>query len=271
MEDRGRARDREAELARFRAFAANPTVEARNALVEEFAWVSRYCARRFENRGEPLDDLVQVGLLGLVKAVDRFEPSRGTSFVTFALPTVIGEMRRHFRDATWAVRVPRRLKDLHVDIGATVEFLHSELGRPPSVEQVAEHLGIEVEEVLEGLDAGAAHRTSPLNTSGERGESDSPDAGADAGPVPAIDDPGLSLADDRVLLQEALAELPARDRRILELRFVLGLSQSEIAEWVGVSQVHVSRLLRRSLDILRERLGDENGTDVEGIDVPATR
>jgi RNA polymerase sigma-B factor len=253
-----RERDRDAEMARFRAYAETGDETKRNALVEEFAWVARHCARRFADRGEPFDDLVQVGMLGVLKAVQRFDPEHGTSFVSFALPTVLGELRRHFRDATWAVRVPRRLKDLHVEVGATIDFLGTENGRPPTPDQVAEHLGITVEEVLEALDAGAAYRSAPLNVSGERGEDDEP-----GGILLGSDDPRLAGADDRVMLREALAALPPRERRILELRFAEGLSQSEIAEHVGVSQVHVSRLLRKSIRLLQEHLG--HGGD-EGVD-----
>ncbi len=245
-------------MARFRAYAASGDPELRNALVEEFAWVARHCARRFADRGEPFDDLTQVGLLGVLKAVQRFDPEHGTSFVSFALPTVLGELRRHFRDATWAVRVPRRLKDLHVEVGATIDFLGTENGRPPTPDQVADHLGITVEEVLEALDAGAAYRSSPLNVSGERGEDDTP-----SGILLGSDDPRLAGADDRVMLRDAIATLPPRERRILELRFAEGLSQSEIAELVGVSQVHVSRLLRKSIRMLQEQLG--HGGD-EGLD-----
>lgn len=237
-------------MARFRAFAETRDPAQRNALVEEFAWVARHCSRRFADRGEPFDDLVQVGLLGVLKAVERFDPEHGTSFVSFALPTVLGELRRHFRDATWAVRVPRRLKDLHVEVGATIDFLGTENGRPPTPDQVAEHLGITVEEVLEALDAGAAYRSTPLNVSGERGDDDEP-----TGILLGHDDAGLASADERVMLTEALTKLPPRERRILQLRFAEGLSQSEIADHVGVSQVHVSRLLRKSIRMLQEQLG----------------
>ena len=245
-----RERDREAEMARFRAYAETRDEAQRNALVEEFSWVARHCSRRFADRGEPFDDLVQVGMLGVLKAVTRFDPEHGTSFVSFALPTVLGELRRHFRDATWAVRVPRRLKDLHVEVGATIDFLGTENGRPPTPDQVAEHLGITVEEVLEALDAGAAYRSTPLNMTGERGDDDEP-----SGVLLGIDDPRMAGAEDRVMLREALTSLPPRERRILELRFAEGLSQSEIAEMVGVSQVHVSRLLRKSIRLLQEHLG----------------
>jgi RNA polymerase sigma-B factor len=252
-------RDREAELARFRVYKADPSEAERAALVEHFGWVARHCARRFADRGEPFDDLLQVGMLGVLKAVDRFDPDHGTSFVSFALPTVLGELRRHFRDTTWAVRVPRRLKDLHVEVGATIEFLNTETGRAPTPDQVAVHLGIPVEHVLEALDAGAAYRSSPLNVTGEREDDDRP-GGILLGDV----DPDIDTAEERVLLREAIATLPVREQRILELRFGAGRSQSEIAEEIGVSQVHVSRLLRRSIRMLQEQLG--HGGDSPGDD-----
>lgn len=249
-----RRREPEAELASLRAYRESGDLQARNQLVEHFSWIGRHCARRFADRGEPFDDLLQVGLLGVLKAVDRYDPEIGTSFVSFAIPTVLGELRRHFRDTTWAVRVPRRLKERHVEVGATVEFLNGENGRPPTPELVAAHLGISVEEVLEALDAGAAYRSSPLNVSGERG-----DEGERVGYLFGRDDADLTSAADRLDLREALTTLPPRERRILELRFTQGLSQSEIADVVGVSQVHVSRLLRSSIRLLQSRLGDVDG------------
>jgi RNA polymerase sigma-B factor len=248
--DTSRERDREGEMERFRELARTGDVALRNALIEEFSWVARHCARRFADRGEPFDDLIQVGMLGVLKAVERFDPEHGSSFVSFALPTVLGELRRHFRDATWAVRVPRRLKDLHVEVGATIDFLGTQNGRPPTPDQVAGHLGIPVEHVLEALDAGAAYRSTPLNLSGERTDDDGP-----SGVLLGVDDAELERADDRVLLRDAIAELPPRERRILELRFGQGLSQSEIADLVGVSQVHVSRLLRKSIRMMQQHLG----------------
>lgn len=256
-----RERDREGEMARFRAYASTGDERLRNELVEEFAWVARHCARRFADRGEPFDDLIQVGMLGVFKAVQRFDPEHGTSFVSFALPTVLGELRRHFRDHTWAVRVPRRLKDLHVEVGATIDFLGTQIGRPPTPDQVADHLGITVEEVLEALDAGAAYRSAPLNVSGERGDDDMP-----TGVLFGVDDERLAGSEDRVMLRDALSALPPRERRILELRFAEGLSQSEIADMVGVSQVHVSRLLRKSIRMLQEHLGHGGDEALDDVD-----
>lgn len=252
-------RDREAEMARFRAYVANPSDAERAGLVEHFAWIARHCARRFADRGEPFDDLIQVGMLGVLKAVDRFDPEHGTSFVSYALPTVLGELRRHFRDTTWSVRVPRRLKDLHVEVGATTEFLNNENGRAPTPDQIADHLGIPVESVLEALDAGAAYRTSPLNLTGEREDDDVKGAGVLLGEL----DPDIDSAEDRVLLRQAMGTLPPREQRILELRFGEGRSQSEIAEVIGVSQVHVSRLLRRSIRALQAEMGHGGAADDE--------
>jgi RNA polymerase sigma-B factor len=253
--------DRDVELERFRSLRSTGDRAERNALVEDFAWVARHCARRFADRGEPLDDLHQVALLGVLKAVDRFDPDAGSSFVSFAIPTVLGELRRHFRDTTWAIKVPRRLKDRHVEVGATVEFLSNETGRPPTPDEVAKHLGIPVEDVLEALDAGAGYRAAPLNTSGERGDDDER-----LGVLLGIDDHGLAGAEDRVLLTAALAALPERERRILQLRFAAGLSQSEIAEQIGVSQVHISRLLRRSIRALQAAMGREGDGELLGSD-----
>ena len=240
-------------------------VNLRNALVEEFSWVARHCARRFADRGEPFDDLIQVGMLGVLKAVGRFDPEHGSSFVSFALPTVLGELRRHFRDATWAVRVPRRLKDLHVEVGATIDFLGTEKGRPPTPDDVAAHLGIPVEHVLEALDAGAAYRSTsaqPQRRARRRRR---------AGGCAARRRGRRSRARRRSRAAASGHRGPApRERRILELRFAEGLSQSEIADMVGVSQVHVSRLLRKSIRMLQEQLGHSgdpaDADDVEDVE-----
>jgi RNA polymerase sigma-B factor len=222
----------------------------RHRLIEAHRWVALYCARRFANRGEPLDDLIQVGMLGVLKAFDRFDPDQGASFTTYAIPTVMGELRRHFRDTTWAVRVPRRIKDLHVELGAAIEFLTSRLGRTPRVPDLAEHLGISEEQVLEALEARSAYRADPLVSTSD----DDPGSGNEADAVGEVD-ADLLYADDRMAVRAMLRWLAPRERRIIYLRFFQGLSQSEIAEEVGVSQVHVSRLLRSSLERLRQRAG----------------
>jgi RNA polymerase sigma-B factor len=236
---------------RFRRLRDTGDRQLRNDLIEEHRWVAIHCARRFNNRGEPLDDLIQVGQLGLLKAVNRFDPDVGVSFASYAIPTVMGELRRHFRDATWAVKVPRRIKDLHVDISSAVEHLNSVNGRPPKPQELATHLGVSVDAVLEALEAGAGYRPGSLTPAGD-GERET----ALEGSYLKMDDDALEGTDDRVLVRELLAQLPERERRIVELRFFSGLSQSEIAEQVGVSQVHVSRLLRSSLTALQRAMGD---------------
>src|SRR3954452_13846195 len=169
------AEEGESVEARFRRLRSTGDRQLRNQLIEEHRWVAIHCARRFDHRGEPVDDLIQVGQLGLLKAVERFDPEVGVSFASYAIPTVMGELRRHFRDATWAMKVPGRLKDLHVDLGNAVEFLSAEDGRPPNPDEVATHLGVRIDDVLDAMDAGAAYRTAPLapapDESGERRES----------------------------------------------------------------------------------------------------
>jgi RNA polymerase sigma-B factor len=233
---------------RFDTYRRTGDPSLRHQVIEDHRWVALYCARRFANRGEPLDDLIQVAMLGVLKAFDRFDPDQGASFTTYAIPTVMGELRRHFRDTMWAVRVPRRIKDLHVELGAAIEYLTGRLGRVPRVPDLAEHLGISEDEVLEALEARSAYRADPLIPSNE----DDHAAGNDAEAV-GEDDADLMYADDRLAVRAMLRWLPPRERRIVYLRYFHGLSQSEIAAEVGVSQVHVSRLLRSSLERLRRR------------------
>jgi RNA polymerase sigma-B factor len=242
-------RERPAIDERFRRYRETGDRKLRNELIEDHRWVAVHCARRFDHRGEPLDDLVQVGLLGLLKSVERFDPDVGVSFASYAIPTILGELRRHFRDATWALKVPRRVKDLHVEIGSAVEHLSETTGGPPTPRALADHLGVSVDEVLEALDAGSAYRPSSLSAggSGDAGDADSGRrAGGDQRAL-RVDDAVLEGADERLLVRTLLARLPERERTIVALRFYEGLSQGEIAERVGVSQVHVSRLLRASL------------------------
>ena len=235
-------------LDNFRAYVRTRDRRLRNKLVEEHRWIARVASRRFTNRGEPTDDLHQVALLGLLKAVERFDPDFGSSFATFALPTIMGELRRHFRDATWSLRVSRRAKELHLAVTAAVEPLTHALGRAPRLDELARHVGGSIEDVVEAIEAGNAYRTSPLaGRSSEEGIGEDPR-------VVACDDDRLVGADDRVALRELLARLPERERRIVYLRFFEDRTQTEIADQVGVSQVHVSRLLRSTLDDLRLQL-----------------
>jgi len=249
--DRGRTESGDKDDERFRRWRATGDRALRNELIEEHRWVAVHCARRFAHRGEPLDDLIQVGQLGLLKAVERFDPDVGVSLASYAIPTVMGELRRHFRDKTWALKVPRRVKDLHVDLGNAVDFLSGERGRPPTPAELADHLGVRVEDVLEALEAGGAYRTAPLVA-----PSDDDDSRRESAAL-RDDDMELAGADDRMLVRQLLSTLPERERTIVEMRFYAGLSQSEIADRVGVSQVHVSRLLRSSLAALQRAAGDQ--------------
>ena len=221
----------------------------REILVEEHLPLVRHFARRFSNRGEPFDDLLQVGTLGLIAAIDRFDPTRGVEFLSFAVPTITGEIKRHFRDQGWSVRVPRRLQELHLSLNTAVGELAQKNGRAPTPSELAEHLGIPREDVLEGLAVANAYRSSSLD---ERlsGEDDSPTLAATLGE----EDAALEGVEYRESLQPLLATIPARERRILILRFFGNMTQSQIAADIGISQMHVSRLLSQTLAKLREGL-----------------
>jgi RNA polymerase sigma-B factor len=248
LTEEARNRADRAALEKFRVYRNSRDRRIRNELVEEHRWIAHVAVRRFANRGEPLDDLLQVALLGVLKAVERFDPEYGSSFATFALPTITGELRRHFRDATWALRVSRRAKEMHLALAGAIEPLTHQLGRPPRLDELAAALGASVDDLVEAMEAGNAYRTSPLtHRSAEDGATE------DLRAV-AVDDEGLASADTRVAVRALVSELPERERRIVYLRFFGDLTQTEIAERVGVSQVHVSRLLRSTLDSLRQQL-----------------
>jgi RNA polymerase sigma-B factor len=223
----------------------------REALIIAHLPLVRSLARRYANRGESLDDLVQVGTVGLIKAVDRFDPSLGRELASFAAPTILGEIRRHFRDRAWSVRPPRSLQDAHADVSTAVERLSVELGHTPSVAEIAEETGLDAESVLDAILVGSAYR--PLSLSRPPAGSDEDD------PIElGVDDEGFAAAEQRATLGDGLQQLPIRERLILQLRFGEGLSQSQIAGRVGISQMHVSRLIRRALDVLRDRIGAES-------------
>ncbi|MFC4946081.1 SigB/SigF/SigG family RNA polymerase sigma factor [Pseudonocardia sp. GCM10023141] len=233
--------------------ANDPRREAlRDELVTGFLPVAQHIARRFSGRGEPIDDLVQVATVGLINAVDRFSPERGSDFLSFAVPTISGEVRRHFRDLGWSMRVPRRLKDMHVSINGVVPDLAQRLGRAPRPSEIAEQLGVPVAEVLEGLEASEAYRSSSLDEmlSSEQGS-------ATVGELVGEADAALDQVEFRQALRPLLAELDERERTIVLLRFFGNLTQTQIADQVGISQMHVSRLLARTLDRLRTRLDPE--------------
>ena len=224
---------------------------ARDALVERFLPLARQLARRYQRGGEPLDDLVQVASLGLLKAIDRFDPERETAFSSFAVPTILGELKRHFRDKGWSVRVPRDLQELAVKVDRVGEQMSRELGRAPTPAEIAESVGASTEQVLEAREAAGAYRAVSLDRS--RDEEDE-DGGGIADSV-GIEDPGFSLAEDAATVQRLMRVLSDREREVLRLRFEEDLTQSEIGERVGVSQMHVSRLIRQSVARLREAAG----------------
>jgi RNA polymerase sigma-B factor len=219
----------------------------RDRLVEMHLPLVEYLARRFAGRGEPLDDLIQVGTIGLIKAVDRFDTERGVECSTYATPTVVGEIKRHFRDKGWTVRVPRRLQELRASLSGATSDLTQTMGRSPTVAELAVHLKIGEEEVLEGLESANAYTAVSIEASdGEGGLSVADTLGGD--------DLSLEGVEYRESIKPLLDSLPARERRILMLRFFGNLTQSQIAAELGISQMHVSRLLARTLAQLRERL-----------------
>lgn len=229
---------------RFKAFAASGDPAIRDELVEAHLGLAHHLARRFVNRGVALDDLVQVASLGLVKAVDRFDPERGLEFSTFATPTIVGELKRWFRDKGWAVRVPRQVQELHLALNSTVESLTSQLGRSPTIIELAEATGRSPEEIIEAIDAGRAYRSASLDApAGDEGQAPADQL--------AADDDELLRSENRMMVDELLDLLPKRERLMMRLRFFDGMTQAAIAERLGISQMHVSRLLARSLETLR--------------------
>ncbi|GAA0798183.1 RNA polymerase sigma factor [Spirilliplanes yamanashiensis] len=215
------------------------------------AWVpmANRLARRFSGRGEPSDDLQQTAMVGLIKAVDRYDADRGIDFAAYAIPTIIGEIKRHFRDRTWSVRVPRRLQELRLAINDANNVLTHTLGRAPTVADIAAHLGVTEEEVLEGLEGARAYQATSLATptGGDTGT-------MELGDTLGEDDHGFALAELRLDLGPAMATLDERERRILTLRFYGNQTQTQIAEQIGISQMHVSRLITRALGKLRTQL-----------------
>lgn len=231
---------------RFRSLRAEPSQALRSELINEFTGLAAYFARRYDRRGVPREDLHQVAMLGLLNAVDRFDPEMETRFVSFAGRTIDGEIKRFFRDRTWSVRMPRRLQELHLRVRRASEELSHTLGRPPTVSELAEHIGVDIDEVLSALDAGNAYRADSLDRPAPGEEDRRSDLAALDG------DAGFVAIEQRSLVQDLLASLPERERRILELRFFQEMSQTEIAAEMGISQMHVSRLLRRTVEQLRD-------------------
>ena len=221
---------------------------AREQLVERFLPLARQLARRYQRGGEQLDDLVQVASLGLLKAIDRFDPERETAFSSFAVPTILGELKRHFRDKGWSVRVPRDLQEMAVKVDRVADDMSRELGRAPTPAEIAERTGTTQEQVLEAREASAAYRAVSLDRPRSEEEEDG-DSYADA---VGAEDPGFGLAEDSATVHRLMRVLSEREREVLRLRFEEDLTQSEIGQRVGVSQMHVSRLIRQSIARLRE-------------------
>ena len=227
--------------------------DAREQLIERYMALVRSLARRYAHRGEHLDDLTQIGAIGLIKAIDRFELDRGVELTTYATPNIIGEIKRHFRDKGWAVRVPRGLQELSVQLSRLVEQLTVQLSRSPTIAEIAEAAGAEEEEVLEARESGRAYTSVSLSGAGGTDSEDELD------PLESIgsEEHQYQVSEDRAVLAPGFQVLDERERKILHLRFFEGLTQSQIAQQVGISQMHVSRLIRRSLEKIREEIDGE--------------
>jgi RNA polymerase sigma-B factor len=223
---------------------------AREQIVRRCMPLAEHIARRFDGRGEPREDIAQVARLGLVNAVNRFDVECGSDFVSFAVPTIMGEVRRHFRDNSWSVKVPRRLKELHLRLGAATADLSQRLGRAPTPSELAAELDMDRDEVVEGLVAGSSYNTLSIDSGGGSGNEDAPAIADTLGDV----DLSLDQIENREALRPLLEALPERERTVLVLRFFESLTQTQIAERVGISQMHVSRLLAKSLTRLRDQL-----------------
>ncbi len=226
--------------------------DAREQLIVSHLNLVRFLASKFKNRGESLDDLIQVGTIGLIKAIDRFEPERGLEFTTYATPTIMGEIKRHFRDKGWSVRVPRRLQELSAKVNQATDELTKDLQRSPSVDEIAASLGVTVDEVLEAMESSSAYSSVPLEGGGS-GDQDAPSVIDHY----ATEDQDLLASDDRMVIEDTIGSFSPREQEVLKMRFQDGLTQVEIAKRLGVSQVQVSRFLRRTLKKVQDRIDPE--------------
>jgi RNA polymerase sigma-B factor len=231
----------------FEAYLQGGDLGARERLVARFLPLARQLARRYASAGEPMDDLIQVASLGLVKAIDRYELDRGTAFSSFAVPTILGEVKRYFRDTGWTLRVPRAIQERRMKVNRAIPTLTAKLGRSPTTAEIAEHVEATSEEVLEALEAAVAYEPVSLDTS--PGSEDDDETWAQS---VGQEDPGYDLVEHGATLAPAMAALPERERLILHMRFVQDMTQSEIAKRVGISQMHVSRLIRKALETMRD-------------------
>jgi RNA polymerase sigma-B factor len=239
----------------LRRYHEQGDLQAREQLIEQYLSLVRSLARRYSYRGEQLDDLVQIGAIGLIKAIDRFDIDRGVELTTYATPNIIGEIKRHFRDKGWSVRVPRGLQELNVQLSRLVEQLTVQLGRSPTIPELAKAAGAQEEEVLEALESGRAYSSLSLSSGGGDGEDD-------LDPLESIgtEEHQYEVSEDRAVLAPGFRALDDRERKILQLRFFEGLTQSQIAQQVGISQMHVSRLIRRSLEKIRAAIEADEET-----------
>ncbi|HET9115029.1 MAG TPA: SigB/SigF/SigG family RNA polymerase sigma factor [Gaiellaceae bacterium] len=237
----------------LRRYHEHGDLQAREQLIEQYMSLVRSLARRYSYRGEQLEDLVQIGAIGLIKAIDRFDLERGVELTTYATPNIIGEIKRHFRDKGWSVRVPRGLQELNVQLSRLVEQLTVQLGRSPTIPELAKAAGVEEEEVLEALESGRAYTSLSLSVGGGGGDDD------DLDPLESLgtEEHQYEVSEDRAVLAPGFKVLDERERKILQLRFFEGLTQSQIAQQVGISQMHVSRLIRRSLEKIRETIAED--------------
>jgi RNA polymerase sigma-B factor len=237
----------------LRRYHENGDLQAREQLIEQYMSLVRSLARRYSYRGEQLEDLVQIGAIGLIKAIDRFDLERGVELTTYATPNIIGEIKRHFRDKGWSVRVPRGLQELNVQLSRLVEQLTVQLARSPTIPELAKAAGVEEEEVLEALESGRAYTSLSLSVGGGGGDDD------DLDPLESLgtEEHQYEVSEDRAVLAPGFKALDERERKILQLRFFEGLTQSQIAQQVGISQMHVSRLIRRSLEKIRETIAED--------------
>jgi RNA polymerase sigma-B factor len=237
----------------LRRYHEDGDLQAREQLIEQYMSLVRSLARRYSYRGEQLEDLVQIGAIGLIKAIDRFDLDRGVELTTYATPNIIGEIKRHFRDKGWAVRVPRGLQELNVQLSRLVEQLTVQLGRSPTIPELAKAAGVEEEQVLEALESGRAYTSLSLSVGGGGGDDDDLDPLESLGTV----EHQYEVSEDRAVLAPGFKALDERERKILQLRFFDGLTQSQIAQQVGISQMHVSRLIRRALEKIRETIAED--------------
>ena len=244
--------DKERTRELFRLYKEEGDEDAREQLIVSHLNLVRFLASKFKNRGESLDDLIQVGTIGLIKAIDRFEPERGLEFTTYATPTIMGEIKRHFRDKGWSVRVPRRLQELSAKVNQATDELTKDLQRSPSVDEIAASLGVTVDEVLEAMESSSAYSSVPLEGGGS-GDRDAPSVIDHY----ATEDQDLLASDDRMVIEDTIGSFSPREQEVLKMRFQDGLTQVEIAKRLGVSQVQVSRFLRRTLKKVQDRIDPE--------------